>query len=192
MRRGLLALGALALLGLSLGCQTTEPTPRGQSMRIDSTDPDLVLEVAAVVLEPEFGRVEPPRTGDTLTAGPYVFTTHSSGGTARDLYGAPTRMRRTAHLRVSPVGGGTVATLRIDVERHDTQRRAATQPPTGRLRDQAAPTPIEEDAALREEQRQVWTFVRRDVALERQLLTELRNRFAPAETAAEPVTTTDQ
>lgn len=151
----------------------------GQQARlIDSTDPDEVLKAAARLLRREFGRVNVVAETRTVMAGPTEYRTTRESGTARDLYRGGSAMRRVGRLNIGRRGDSVIARLRIDVERQDTARAAAVGPPTGRLSDTPAVTPIERDAATTERQNTVWTFVRRDERLERALLEELQELFA--------------
>lgn len=183
----LVAVAFLALVCLP-GCGTEasiEPEPY-QSSVVESASNDEVLAAAAAILRREFGRLEliDSRAGRIVSA-PAEFDTQRDSGTARDFRGGSSRMRRVATLTLVPRSGGTLARLRIDVERQDTTRAAQQQVPTGRLDDYpASGTAIERDAATSDRQNTVWTRVRRDRRLERELLNELLTEFAPPESPA--------
>ena len=81
-----------------------------------------------------------------------------------------------------------MAELRIDIEREDTRRRIGYQQES-RLTDAPSHTPIQRDAATTERQNTVWTLVRRDRRLERDLLNELRDWAASLAENAEATTT---
>ncbi|MBN2445739.1 MAG: hypothetical protein JXO22_03385 [Phycisphaerae bacterium] len=167
--------GVVVLWGCSAGIEG----PAYREARIEAAAPDEVLEAAHVLLMREFPRATINRAARTITCEPAEFSTKRESGTARDLYGGKSRMRRTAAFSVVPVGGNSVARLRIEIERQDTGRRAAIQPGTGRLGDSPAYAPTDDDTAATESQKAVWTRVRRDTALEQQLLAELRGKLAP-------------
>jgi hypothetical protein len=149
-----------------------------------------VLTAASAILRREFGRVTIDREAHTIVSQPVEFRTTRDSGTARDLYRGRSTMRRIAQFSLGRRGGSTVARLRIDIERRDTARTLSAQPPTGRISDSHAQTPIERDAATTERQNTVWSRVRRDRKLERLLLEELRERFVTPPPAAEGVTET--
>ena len=169
------------------GCGPEPGLTQHQSRVIRASDPDQVLLTAAKVLRREFGRVHVDVEGRTIETEPVEFSTTRESGTARDLYRGRSRMRRVARLSVGRRGEDSVARLRIDIERQDTTRTLSMQPPTGRMSDSPAYTPIERDAATTERQNTVWTRVRRDRRMERALLQELGEHFGSpaAESAAE-------
>lgn len=183
----LVFLGCVGLLaGALMGCgQDTEFMAR-QSCVIGTTDADAVLAAATTVLRREFGRVHVNPADRSVATEPAEFSTTRESGTARDLYRGRSTMRRIAHFDVARTVDATVARLRIDIERQDTARAQAAQPPTGRLGDTPAYTPIERDAATSARQNAVWLPVRRDRRLERLLLDELQEVFAGG--AAAPTT----
>lgn len=187
MRRIAIGLTCAALLlsgGLTGGCASTRtPTELRASLPITGATPAEVMLAAEEVLGREFARLDVDRQAQTITAEPTEYVASASTGTAGDLYGRRSRMRRTASFATESRGGTTRAWLRIDIERQDTQRSRVMQRTSGRLSDTPGYTPIEEDAATTTEQNEVWTRVRRDRTLERDLLREISDRFA------EPVTT---
>lgn len=173
-------LAALSLLAGLAGCTdavTFDPTP--QQRVIEGADPDQAMTEAIPILQREFGRLKVDQAARHIVTTPVEFTTDRESGTARDLYHGRSAMRRTATFDVGRRAGETVARLRIDVERRDTERRAVVQPPSHRLSDTPGQeTPIDRDAATTREQNAVWTRVKRDRKLEVSLLEELRERFA--------------
>jgi hypothetical protein len=166
------------------GCGQQAEIGAQQSRIIATSDADGVMSAAATILRREFGRVHVHPEGRTIDSEPAEYNTTSQSGTARDLYRGSSTMRRVAHLSVGKRGSETVARLRIDIERQDTAR-AQNAPPqsAGRFGDSPAETPIQRDAATTDRQNTVWSFVRRDSRLERELLQELEEQFAAAPAA---------
>lgn len=179
MNRGVVLILLLPVLLLLVGCGLQSELARQQSRVIQVADPDQVLLAAAKVLRREFRRMKVDTENRTIETEPVEFSTTRASGTARDLYRGRSRMRRVARFSVGRRGRTSVARLRIDVERQDTVRVLTMQPPTQRVSDSPAYTPIERDAATTERQNTVWTHVRRDRRMERELLQELSERFAP-------------
>jgi hypothetical protein len=147
---------------------------------ISGAEPEEVFLAAQVILRREFGPLKSEQESRRLTSRPVEFRTSSDSGTARDLYGGRSTMRRTAHFVASSRGEEAVARLRIEIEREDTARQAVFQPDRDRrLSDSPSQTAIERDAATSTRQNSVWTYVKRDRRLERALLAELQEKLAP-------------
>ncbi len=181
-----LSLVALSALAALAGCAETARVEAQQQRVIQNAEPDEVLAAAAAILQREFGRVKVDRAAHRITTAPVEFTTERESGTARDLYRGRSTMRRVGYLDVSRSGGQTVARLRVDVERRDTERQAVMRPRAYRLSDDPGQeTPLETDAATTAQQNTVWTRVRRDRTLERALLDELREQFTRLSVEAE-------
>jgi hypothetical protein len=184
-------LRVLIVLGIGTlcvsGCATNALEVAYQSRQVDG-QPAQVFDQAVIALHREFPRMHVDRDRRVVESDPVEYEARGNTGTASGLVGGTARMRRIARLRVMPASQGAIAYLRIDVEREDSaRRRALQQPETGhRLSDTPSYTPIERDAATTETQNSVWTQVRRDSALERALLTELVEQFAPPEAPGGP------
>lgn len=174
-------------LGAGSGCaQTGSETAVAsyQTRLIETATPEQVLDAAAPVLQREFGRVTVDRAKRTIVSAPAEYQGVSDSGTARDLLGAKSALRRVATFVVEPRGARSAARLRIDVQRQDTQPRTALEPGGNRLSDSAASAAFEREAATTREQNAAWTTIRRDRVLERALLDELADQFAPFEEPA--------
>jgi hypothetical protein len=189
MSRSLLLVAlVVGLIAGTSGCAVGSGTPESMPQRvIQAAVPDEVLAAAAQLLKREFGRVRIERGSRVIDAGPLEYTTERDSGTARDLVGGRSTMRRVANFGVSQVGGNTLARLRVDLERRDTERQMLMRPHAYRLSDNPGQeTPLDADAATSSQQNTVWTRVRRDRALERALLDELREQFAARELETAP------
>jgi len=173
------ALLALVVLSCLAGCSQGLESKRFQTRMIRSTSADEVFNAAQVVLRREFGRLNVEPESRRIVSEPVEYRAASGSGTARDLYGGASTMRRIAELAVVPRDEGVLVRLRVEIERRDTDRRESFQPEHGRLSDAPGRTPIERDAATTTKQNTVWTFVKRDRAIERALLAELQGKFGP-------------
>jgi len=167
------------------GCASELDSRRFQARLIRGASADEVFAAAQVILRREFGRLDVDQETRQIVSAPRESQTSSESGTARDLFGGPSTIRRVARLRVSSRPEGALARLRVDIERRDTTRSEVFQPDRYRLSDAPGQTAIERDAATSSRQNAVWTFVRRDRRLERALLAELEEHFAPEPEAAE-------
>jgi hypothetical protein len=215
MRTRLGALAATILFACILaGCATDgtaaarnePPALRGDDSTrvIPNATVEETLASAATLLQREFPRVRVDRAKSRVTTDPAEFTAHSNSGSARDLVGGRSVMRRIGVLQVNQEGSNVVARLRIAVERRDTDRQQPVRPVGlgGDVYGNDSPgvtSPLDQDAATSPSQNAVWTFIRRERTLERSLLEELRDQFArrspeareaEAEGAAKAATTT--
>lgn len=171
------AVGLLLLCASLGGCSTTDARPDERqftSRDLPTVDPDKAYRVANALVRREFGRVTGSAESRRLTSEPSEYTASAGSGSARDLVGGRSGMRRDCKVSVSPRGQGSVARFRVDVYRRDTAKRDLLLPENNRLSDNpSSATPIERDAALSRRQSEVWTYVRRDYTLENALLDEL-------------------
>ena len=184
---GMLVILGVVVLGLT-GCGAGLETRSFQTRVIPTAGPDEVFSAAQVLMRREFGHLKLEENSRRFVTQPVEYQTSSDSGTARDYYGGRSTMRRIAYFSVSGRDGGSVVRLRIDLERKDTERQEAFQPQVNRVSDTPGHTPIQHDAATTTRQNTVWTFVKRDRRLERSLLFELQEQFAPEPegTPAEP------
>ncbi len=174
MRRAWCLAVLAALAALMTGCADSAPAPSTYLQRvIPGAAPEAVYDAARGILQREFGRVEADRDGQRLQSDPSEFDTARDSGTARDLVGGSTRMRRVAHCIVGKRSDGALVRIRVDVQRLDSSRRPAGRDEGYRVDDSPAYTPIDRDAATTEQQNTLWTTVRRDREMERLILDEL-------------------
>lgn len=184
-RAALIVIGVFSFW-LIPGCAVNTELTRYQSRVVPDAEADALLDAAGRILRREFGPLEFEREARRIMSASRTYTTARDSGTARDLYGGRTNMRKVAHFSVGRRGDALTARLRIDVEREDTRRASMLQPTPGRFGDGPSFTPIQQDAATTHEQNTVWTIVRRDRQLERALLEELVETFAPPVETADP------
>lgn len=174
----MLLTGALAIV--STGCAGGLETRTFQSRLIEDAQPEQVFAAAEVIMRREFGRVELDPERQRISSQPVEYVATNDSGTFRDLRGGESRLRRIANLQLADRRTGTLVRLRIEIEREDTEYHEQFQPRQDRLHDTPGrTTAIERDAATSARQNTVWTFVRRDQRLERALLGELEELFAP-------------
>lgn len=145
---------------------------------LDDATPEAVFAEAVGLLRREFGSLEIDSQRLEAVTGGAAYEARNNSGAARDLYGGTSTMRRQATLKVASSGPRTIASLRIDLQRRDDDRRDAFLASDSRLTDAPGYTPIERDAARSVSQNTTWTSVGRDGELERALLDELSERFA--------------
>lgn len=181
----LLPIGLIGVVFL-VGCAARNAESRRfLSREISNASPEEVFRVSRDALEREFGGVRADVYSRTLETDPIPYDGDGGSGDLRSLYGGAATMRQSAELLVAERGAGAVARIMVSVEREDTRYQgyrpvSETAQPAGT----PSPSAIErDDAATLPEQNQVWTFVRRNRALERALLAEIQDAFAPPATA---------
>ncbi|MCG3126726.1 MAG: hypothetical protein CHACPFDD_01579 [Phycisphaerae bacterium] len=179
--RGILILLA-GLSAAAAGCAESTEVVTYESRVMVAVAPQEAFDGAVTIFRREFGRVSADRDALTIDVPPSEYVVTRDTGSARDLVGGPTTVRRSARLRIRPSGDGSVAEVRVDLERRETTT-SLSPANDSRLGDRPGYTPIERDAATTDRQNTVWSRVRRDRALERSLLNELRewalSRAAP-------------
>lgn len=185
MRRIVILMSGLVGIAVA-GCAESTEVVTYESRTVVAIGPQEAFDGAVTIFRREFGRVAADPATLTIDVPPSEYVVTRDTGSARDLVGGPTTVRRSARLRIRPSGDGSIAELRVDLERRETTTISSAG--DSRLGDRPGYTPIERDAATTDRQNTVWTRVRRDRALERSLLNELRAwaqaRGAPAEAAA--------
>jgi hypothetical protein len=124
----ILLLAAMLGLGVWAGCSEAARVTAQQQRVLENASPDEVLAAAAGILQREFGRITIDRAARRITTVPVEYTTQRESGTVRDLYRGRSTMRRVAQFDVGRAAGQTVARLRVDIERRDTERQAMIQP----------------------------------------------------------------
>lgn len=165
-----------------IGCESTARVEPMAARSVDSTDVAEVLRAAETILHRQFGQLSIDRSRGKIVTLPVEFESSRDTGAAREVVGAPSRMRRMATCFVQRQGDQIVARCRVDVERRDTDRRdvqvAVMDTNSDRLTDTPNYTAADRGAGRTGPQNEVWTHVRRDGVLERAILDELRNQFA--------------
>lgn len=114
-----------------------------------------------------------------IEARPELFNKTDPGTRLSEQHHAEKPYRRTAVLKVRSNEGEIWADIRIQEERRDI--RAYRQ--FSRLRaadDNFVSTPIDEETATEIEEEEVWTVVRQNRALEREILMHIHDRLAVA------------
>lgn len=187
---GIFAIFLLYPLILLAGCASTDSRPvaprPGESLArsIDSPDVNAVLLEAYEILRRDFDGARIDRDRRIVISDSVEYSATRDTGTPSDLVGVPNTLRRTAIVTCEPLEHATLVRVRVDIERRDTQRRQAMLREETQFGDSPRQTAIERDAATTPRQNDVWTRIRRDRAVEQQILADIANRFAPVEEAS--------
>lgn len=116
-----------------------------------------------------------PETG-TIRSATEEYQQRGGTGRIRDAaIGYTNRMRRTATLVIQETQTGSVARCIVRVQRMDTADHRIFRDNV-RMQDYPGDTPIDRDAGVSDAQREAWTDMPRDRALEREILNLVRDR----------------
>lgn len=178
---------SLAILSFAaVGCSeslipATDPIDsRGgaTAQRLSTTDDQQkVIAAATDALRVHFDAVRARPAASVVEAGPTMYT--QRGGTERisdRTLPQNNQMRRMGRIWVTDEKGTIVAHCQIKVQRLDTSDYRALRS-QDEFNDLPTSTPIDSDAGLTAEQRQVWTDQPRDSNLEREILGILMRRL---------------
>ncbi|MBK8915782.1 MAG: hypothetical protein IPM64_14510 [Phycisphaerales bacterium] len=174
----ILTLSAVGLL-LAAGCAGGPASGGYLSRTIDADDEAVVLASASRIVARELGSAAVDRARGEVRSSPAEVTARRETGAPRELVGGASTLRRTCSLLVGRSGGSVVARVRVDVERRDTQRGQVQSSVMGMNEGRLGDTPSTEASWESDPRGEIWTRVGRDSSLERAILEELRNEFAP-------------
>lgn len=185
MGKGLIVLCGLGILGaISSGCTAPGSVTSGRATnyhirRLPAAEFDAAFDAGLAALrEYDFRIDQSSRSAGVIVSRPSEKTIR--GGTGRigdEVLRSSNRVRRIAEIGIVRAGEGISARCKVLMERLDTgDYRAFRRERAGS--DIPAETPIEVDGGTVGDQREVWTFVRRDLNLERQLLAALAERVS--------------
>lgn len=178
------ASAALLLAATLNGCTAGVTETAGATRTIHDASCQEVFLAAQRLLRDEFGSIRVDAPAQRIESDPVEYRAAAGSDTPRGLVGVPSTLRRTARFATLPTSSGCMAQLSIRVERRDTARAEMLRPLVSENAfsgDLPVMTPIEQGAADTRQQTAVWTYLRRDTQMERQLLDALQNQFMPAE-----------
>ena len=174
-------LSALALatcLTLGSGCAEIIARPAGQVAQLGEIEYPKAFQAGLDTMREHFAiEKQDPHSGE-IYARPTLYTSDEpSERISTGLSGAKVQLRRTAWLRLDKRPEGLAAEVRVAIERRDTQDYQVYE---GILaaEDLRMRTPAERRDTVGPEQRDVWTFIRRDRDTEELIIRGLRERLA--------------
>jgi len=174
----LIVVGLLVLLGCSPGL-TRRRLP-SSSARFAGTSLDQAFQAATKAITGPYKIESIDRHNYVLRTAPLQYVASENTGMLADqLVPSKHTFRKIATVRVHPsVTGRTIVSVRVEVERRDTQvvQAFAYQQ---RSSDVPADEPVSQASPAGTERREVWTFIRRDQAEEQKLLQSIRALLKP-------------
>lgn len=174
-----------SVLLLPAGCSegtsfTSQPRPiegGATTQIIDASDQAQVIQAGSEALRVHFDAVRARESAGVIDAGPALYSRR--GGTERigDRTLKPSNQyRRMGKIWITSDDDGMIAHCQIKVQRLDTSEYIALRT-HDEFSDLPNSTPIDSDAGLTADQKQVWTDMPRDTALEREILQILTRRL---------------
>ena len=177
IRSMLLTTLAGAMVILSTGCNGKEALKPGQVVQLQNVEYAAVFEGGLDAMREHFAIEKADRQGGEILARPALYTADEpSERFSTGLTQAKPEMRRMAWLHVSSRPDGPAVEVRVEIQRRDTPDYQVYE---GVLasEDLRLRTPAERRDTAGPDQRDVWTFVRRDGQMEELLLRRIQERL---------------
>jgi hypothetical protein len=173
-------LPGVVLTVLPAGCseQTTTTPQNAQAQRLGGVAKAAAYDQAKVTLrEFNFRIAEENSERGLIRSAPNAETIAGGTGRIRDqTVNYPNRIRRTATLEVIARGDSVELLCKVLVERLDTSDHQVFRREHG-TGDVPTDTPIQEEGGVTSRQNEVWTLVRRDRQMERQIMAAWAERL---------------
>lgn len=172
---------SLAVVLTAAGCQSG--AAKFQTVRMPSGDYDRTFEVVREVVGEQFTIARADKsTGRIMTSAQAVGEGENVVGAVLNLPSEVRGMRRVVTAQVTPSGGTTVVSVKVQLEAAESLQRVPR--PTY---DEYEPTPTARAGFEQPEERTgtVWRQAGNDVEMEKKLLTEIERRLKAAGVEAE-------
>lgn len=171
----------LSVILLAVGCAESVARRPGQFVTLERAGYAPAFQAALDATRETFPIAQQdPQTGQIISR-PVVYSTdESTERLSTGLSGTREELRRKAFINLSERPDGVAVEVRVDVERRDTQDYQVYE---GILatEDLRMRTPAERRDTAGIDQREVWTFIRRDRTAEELIIRRLRERLASLE-----------
>ena len=159
------------------GCAQTTVRPRGQVFELGQVEYAAAFEAGVETMREQFAIEAQDIHSGQITARPTVYSSDEpSERITIGLSGGPTVLRQTCWLRLSKRDEGVAAEVRTDIERRDTHEYQVYEG-LAESEDLRMRTPAERRDTVGPDQREVWTFIRRDLKSEELIIRGLRERL---------------
>ena len=179
--------GCFLALALGVtGCSQTASMSFA-SVRLPNADRRKALDVAVAVVRARGYRIA-EYDAEMFQAQTAPLESTMRGGSGRLSDAAlkmPTRVQRIIRLYARKTDSGATVLCNVQLQRADMARRAVFDQ-QGEFSDLPHDTPIDRGEGLTRSQLTHWTDIGRDRGVERQILQEVRQRFAERESAPPP------
>ena len=172
---------ALLCIILLAGCNGTTAQRPGQMVVLEQVQYAAAFEAGLAAMRENFTIEKQDRQGGEIISQPIVYTDgEASERLSSGLSGRQEEFRKTAVVKLSERAQGCAIEVRVDIERKDTQDYQIYEG-IAAAEDLRKRTPAERRDTAGIEQREVWTFIRRDLAAEELIIRNMRERLGPPE-----------
>ncbi len=169
-----LALGTCLMAG---GCAETTARPRGQVVELADAEYDAAFAAGVAAMRDQFPIARQDAQSGEIVGLPAAYSGDApSGKISVGLTRTKIQLRRSCWLRLSRGPEGVTAEVRVNIERRDTQDYEAYEGIRA-AEDLRMRTPAERRDTAGIDQREVWTFIRRDLEAEELIIHGLRERL---------------
>lgn len=179
-----------AVVICAVGCTgQTEARKPGQVIYLENVEYSEAFQASVQAVREQFVIAsEDPSAGEILSQPAPFTSSEPSGRFNTGLTGSTDQLRHRASVLVMGRTEGLAVDVRVDVERRDTEDYRVFEGVQA-TEDLRMRTPAEQRAVTGSEQREVWSFVRRDNQSEEQLIRSIKEHLGllqPAGTSNTP------
>ncbi|NIA06519.1 MAG: hypothetical protein GWP14_02595 [Actinobacteria bacterium] len=167
----------LTIAFISIGCDSSTARRPGQTISLQQVQYAAAFDASLDAMRESF----PIQTRDLQTgrivSRPVAYSGgEPSTGISTGLSGSTPELRRRAYITLSEHAEGCSLEVRVDIERRDTQDYQVYEGLMA-AEDLRMRTPAERRDMASNQQREVWTFIRRDRAAEEQIIRRINQRL---------------
>lgn len=167
----------LSLILLAVGCDGSTARRPGQTITLEQVQYASAFDAGLDAMRETFPIEMRDRQTGRIISRPVAYSgDESSAGISTGLTGSSPELRRRAYINLSEHAEGCSLEIRVDIERRDTQDYQVYEGVMA-AEDLRMRTPAERRDMATQEQREVWTFIRRDRAAEEQIIRKINQRL---------------
>jgi len=167
----------LLILVSAGGCAETTAWPRGQVVELEDVQYEAAFAAGVAAMRDQFPIARQDVQSGEIVGRPTAYSGDApSGKICTGLTRTKIQLRRSAWLRLSPAPNGVTAEVRVNIERRDTQDYEAYEEILA-AEDLRMRTPAERRDTAGMDQRDVWTFIRRDLEAEELIIRGISERL---------------
>ena len=167
----------LSLLLLAVGCSETTARRPGQAITLEQVQYAAAFDASLNAMRESFPiEMRDLQTGRIMSRPVAYSGDEPSAGISTGLSGSTSELRRRAYINLSEHAEGSSIDVRVDIERQDTQDYQVYEGIMA-AEDLRMRTPAERRDMASHQQREVWTFIRRDRAAEEQIIRRINQHL---------------